>query len=587
MACLLTILASMAGLAAVLEISNGKNIETWDSRTVTIANHRRQWKVGVSTWISVFNFVMGQALAAMFAEAVAISWWVDALKGQTLDHLHFRWEVGTSFIKIILRFRFWGWICIASVAFTAFSGLETLLQTASSPILVLSQLQTEVTAIMANALPAGFSAVYATVAHDFNAPDYYTSPFVEILQNYSIQSPIYLDLDGCPSIANGWCTVTLPGIGFQYTCTATRGSVMWQTTHPSPNGSTIFDVHFAQEGWQITLNAAWKDAPEASDTALAQQICTLVPALVQYPVNVTSQGIVTLEPPTAFVNWTSNSTNTGNTTFHVDEVIHTLPMPGYDTAQENTDGAALPGTHSTLGGIGIALSSFFDSSIIAGWDPTNGWADITLQGSFCAPYAQFTYGTTNDYMMKNTIPSPIGELFKDIRDIMFRSTVAIVQNNITGYNFNSDPEGQDSRPPVENVTRPATYFVYETIYSTNHLILGLGIGLMLLAILAIMPLYWGFWDLGRKVTMSPLEVAKALHYSTRLNPETEALEVYSVLEARDRDDKPSTLGSNFSDDELVGLLGSTRVKYGEVAPNVLGIGMEVFTSAAKKGRSYH
>jgi hypothetical protein len=171
---------------------------------------------------------------------------------------------------------------------------------------------------------------------------------------------------------------------------------------------------------------------------------------------------------------------------------------------------------------------------------------------------------------------------------MFRSTIAIVQNNITGYyvDRSSHDDIENARPPAERVTRSASYFIYETVYQTNHLILGIAIGLMLLAILAILPLYSGFWNLGRKVTTSPIEIAKALHYSTKLNTETERLEVYSVLEPAYPNKWPPHFGSNFSDDELIKLLGSNRVRYGEVAPNVLGIGLEEYTTDAKAGSLY-
>ena len=103
---------------------------------------------------------------------------------------------------------------------------------------------------------------------------------------------------------------------------------------------------------------------------------------------------------------------------------------------------------------------------------------------------------------------------------------------------------------------------------------------MLFVILAILPLYWGFWRLGRTVSMSPLEVAKALHYSTITDSQTGSKEAYSVLDAK------SQLGSNFSDDELVKLLGNTKVKYGEVAPHVPGMGLSEHTNMARNDWYY-
>lgn len=205
--------------------------------------------------ISVFDFIMGQALAIMFAEAVAVSWWVDALKGQTLDLLHFQWDVGQTPLRMVLRWpRVWGWVCIAV---TAFAGLETLLQTASSSTTVLSSYEANMTATVTNALPAGFSEVIAETGHDSFDTVYCTSPFVRVLQNYTLQSPIHLDIDGCRSIPNTWCSITLLGVGFQYTCMASRNGTDYFDRIPP----LIFQVDFEKGPWSIILNASWKDTP--------------------------------------------------------------------------------------------------------------------------------------------------------------------------------------------------------------------------------------------------------------------------------------------------------------------------------------
>ena len=585
----------MTGLIIVLLVSDGKNTETWDSRTVNIANHHRKWTVSVSTWIAVLNFIMGKALAVMFAEAVALSWWVDALKGQTLECLHFQWEVGQSVLKILLKRRFWGWVCVASIAFTAFSGLEALLQTASSPTTSLSSYNVSMTATLANALPAGFSGVIASWGHDAFSTEYYTPIFVQVLQDYTVQSPIHLDLEGCPSTPNAWCAINIPGVGFQYTCTAGQNRTdygKYSAENPIGPESTLFQVDFQQGAWSILLRASWKDAPGSTGPVIANCNCTLTPALLEYPANVTQQ-TVTLESPTSTVTWTSNSTDIGNDTLSVDKVLQFLPMLDYDKSQE-ANSFPLPGSHSTLGGIGLALSRLFDSSISAQSDPTNFGARLSLQGSFIAPYAQFAQGTENTGIMNNTFSSPMDQLLTNIRDIMFRSSVAIAQHNITDYVLSNGPdrpnteESQGSAVPAQPFIGPATYFIYETVYKTNKATLSVGIGLMLLAILAILPLYRGFWRLGRKVSMSPLEVAKALHYSTIItDSRTGSRETYSVLDAKGRSDRLPQLGSNFDDDELVALLGNVKVKYGEVAPHVLGMGLNEYTESARNGRLYH
>jgi hypothetical protein len=466
---------------------------------------------------------------------------------------------------------------VASIAFTTFAGLEALLQTASSSTTILSTYPANMTAVLADALPAGFSGVVAALGHDTFGTVYLTPIFVQIVQNYTIQSPIYLDLDGCASTSNVSCATTLTGVGFQYTCKASRSGL--QTPLSSNNGLTlqpnnrVFQVDFQKGDWSITLNTLWQDTKGDTGLVVADRNCTLVPALVEYPVNVT-QRTVTLRSPTSTVNWTADSTGMDEDVPQVDKVLKILPMPDYDKAVE---GEALlsPGSHNTLGGISLAFSRLFDSSISLESDITNYGADVFVQGSFAAPYAQFAQGTTNENFLDNTYSSPMDELLANIRDIMFRSSVAIVEHKVADYvwvdgTFQRDTQG--SNVPSQTITHLGEYHIYHTVYKTNTLILGIGVGLMVVAVLAIMPLFWGFWRLGRKVSMSPLEVAKALHYSTITDPQTGAAEAYSVLDVRRHPDRLPQFGSNFPADELVELLGKTKVKYGEVAPNILGLG---------------
>lgn len=47
------------------------------------------------------------------------------------------------------------------------------------------------------------------------------------------------------------------------------------------------------------------------------------------------------------------------------------------------------------------------------------------------------------------------------------------------------------------------------VYVSNYAFLAAGVAVMLLAVIGVMPLFYGFWDLGRDVTLSPTETAKA------------------------------------------------------------------------------
>jgi hypothetical protein len=47
------------------------------------------------------------------------------------------------------------------------------------------------------------------------------------------------------------------------------------------------------------------------------------------------------------------------------------------------------------------------------------------------------------------------------------------------------------------------------VYHTSPLLVTLGIVLSVVGVAAIVPLYTGFWELGRGVTLNPLEIARA------------------------------------------------------------------------------
>jgi hypothetical protein len=535
-----------------------------------------------------------KALAVIYAEAVAVSWWVDALRGQTLGQLHFRWEVSQSLTYIISRRRLWGWICVASIAFTAFTGLETLLQISSSSTTILSTFPANMSALVADALPAGFSGVVAAIGHDSFGTVYLTSPFVEVIQNYTAQSPIHLDLSGCAPTPNVSCATTLHGIGFQYTCTTGR-SALQVPIRIAPNGTaiqstnTVFQVSVAAADvpWSINLSTLWQD--RASGVGLSDAIatynCTLVPAQVEYPVNVTQQ-LVTLQPATTTINMATRTDGVDTASFKVDKVLKVLSIPEYDLGVQN-DAFPTPGSHSTLGGISLAFGTLFDSEITLRSDKTNSGADISVSGPFAAPYAQFSVGTSNPDYLNNTYSSPVNELLSNIRDIMFRSSIAIAQESIKAYVWNTTAGGADTQNgtvPSQNITVPGEYRIYHTVYQTNTRMLGIGLGLMLIAVLAILPLFWGFWRLGREVSMSPLEVAKALHSAT--DHQNGAAQGHSVLDMKIDTSQPQ-VGSNLPVSELVDALGNTRVRYGEVAPNVLGLGLNDRTERARKGWRYH
>jgi hypothetical protein len=78
----------------------------------------------------------------------------------------------------------------------------------------------------------------------------------------------------------------------------------------------------------------------------------------------------------------------------------------------------------------------------------------------------------------------------------------------------------------------------ELIFQSNYSYLAAALAIMLTALLALLWQLWGWWELGRRVSLSPLEVARA----------------FRVL-ATQRDNQTAAVGG------ILELVGKTTVKY--------------------------
>lgn len=55
-------------------------------------------------------------------------------------------------------------------------------------------------------------------------------------------------------------------------------------------------------------------------------------------------------------------------------------------------------------------------------------------------------------------------------------------------------------------------------YNAEYSVLWVAVGSMLLSLLASMSLFWGYWQLNREVTFSPIETARALAQTILIEP---------------------------------------------------------------------
>ena len=89
------------------------------------------------------------------------------------------------------------------------------------------------------------------------------------------------------------------------------------------------------------------------------------------------------------------------------------------------------------------------------------------------------------------------DMINSMREIAFRTSLQIAADN-TSY---------------ANATQSVKYVgdTPKTVYTTNYAYMAAAFVVSLLGVLSVIPTYYGFWTLGRTVSLSPLEIAKAFN----------------------------------------------------------------------------
>lgn len=98
-----------------------------------------------------------------------------------------------------------------------------------------------------------------------------------------------------------------------------------------------------------------------------------------------------------------------------------------------------------------------------------------------------------------------------MREIAFRTAVAAANETDMNKLFFNTSHIEEGLQLIQNHTQNVQYTGHEsrTLYNTNFVYVFCAIAVSLLGVVAIAPLYRGWWELGRAVSLNPLEIAKA------------------------------------------------------------------------------
>ncbi|KAB2573286.1 Ankyrin repeat domain-containing protein 50 [Lasiodiplodia theobromae] len=349
------------------------------------------------------------------------------------------------------------WAYATSFSKSLFSAVDgPLLQRSSSVTTISTIRNTTVTSQLSTQdMPRGYSGVIPV--REFN-PTTLTKEFGQIVSDYQSRNDIRLNATGC----QGVCHTRVVAPGFDERCT--EGTMPYNLTIDlQPDGSyrnteeDIGSITFSRKtAAEFNASVMYKD-----DSACIGELhtvdCTFRLATVSYPITI--------------VNNTATLRPTG-----ANDSLSISPF--------ESEGGTIAAQFSTAGGFYLVADQLFGSNITLLSRPPF-WI-VRGNGSM-----RYTYQTNDMYNNCSiTYSNPMPDIRSTLRELIFRASIGLSNSSTLQ-------------------TTPGTEEVGRVVYQLNPYYLLASLCVMLTNVVAVLPLYFGWWHLGRVVSMSPLETAKA------------------------------------------------------------------------------
>ena len=480
-------------------------------------------------------------LTSQLANGCAIAWWRRLLKGATIKDLHRSWTFSTSIKDAVFAGKYVNVIALAALTakLTIIDGM--LMQEATRARIR----EDPPIDVRANIFPFGnvSTSIPETGFRKLDTGGSATSlstGFSDALKIWANSGHLLSQgFGGC----DGYCFLDVPAAGFEFDCTeesaepVNYGSKLMGASNASSDVSksanatlslseeTVFQLTFTAVNNNahpdlrnatapfsyIQADFIYSQAQDTSDYCPGvryHRSCRLRPAVISYPIMV----------QTSRANGTTNGTRIGIT----ENIYRQNGMDGLYPGSYNStlkqiegykvlnytniyeDGTLNGGTH--LGGIVAGLEMYLTGSATLELDDTaagftlrqvdhaNAYLNNSVQSGGCG----YTYVDPLEGFPRFGIPG----VLESINEIMF-TLVADFSLNAPGsahgiLAHNNVGSAYDS-----------TQYSFSIHYRTNFTFMAGALISTFVCVLFVLPTYWGFWQLGRKLALSPLEIAAA------------------------------------------------------------------------------
>ena len=497
-----------------------------------------KWKLQPSVIIGGLNGFSNLCLALAIAEGVAISWWRKALKGATVAELHQSWSFSMSFSSVLSHF--WRLDAVALAALAAKLAIVDgiLFQRASTTFTTQDPAQ-NVTLLGAAAktfpqtgyvVAEGFGA--QTDCNCFMIGDTYT-PTVD---TWETSNGFFKNFDQLFPACNGICYSYVDAVGFEIDCQKSTNHTNYATgaveAYQSSGGKgdaskwtelPIFNSSFgmmypsAETPYpKLALDLLYFDSDNpynpSSDSCpgtITNVQCTLRPALIRYPLTVVTYENVHI----------TNGVSIGGRP-HDDSNTASPPVSPYSYSNKqaegfevlsylNPDDQNIINSTTQLGGIANALSQFMSSSAAITYKGSALWG-LTQKGILAQ---SMMFGPPNMGSCDCSFKDALSTLVASVNQLTFLTATSLIAHpypaNITA-GTEATVIGITDNTTTVFTPLPHSLQISDVIhYRTHYLFMGLGVASMIICLLLIIPSFWRYGELGRQVTLGPMEIASA------------------------------------------------------------------------------
>jgi hypothetical protein len=567
-----TIIVATAMAVAILGLSDGKRVTDWPFK---------RYPVQPNVVLNIANQVQNLGLITLIAQGLAIAWWRKALRGTSLKSLHRNHAYSYSFFAIITSGKHFNVIALAALM-TKFAVIDsTLFQKATRTVITQEKdyMNSTVTAWIENTwkpnsggIPGDEGNIKTVDAAWANVLDAYNSKIAngkvhDLLEEYSS----FFD---CPYRQE--CSGKVNALGFAFNCQTDTQDVDYGLERQTQQGGVsssypLWDVKFDTDwstdnkSWaNVRLEMLYVDSHAGSSNGscpgvLTKRTCLIRPAVVQYPVTVMKPSEEELKGKNIVTHIKFNNDNkTWPLSSQPDgEQIDDLEVVEYTDLNEKFN------TVSTVGALTYVFNNLFSSS--ANLTYTTAW-DIASRGS----QAQSIFYAENDRddhskcyydIDKPGRDDPAIELLRKINTFSFTAALYV-----TGAPSMQRKDREAQNMAHQSFETSVTGIVEQ--YKTSFKYVGGALAATFITLILVLPVYWGFWQLGRKVTLGPLEISHAFN---------------APIIAPDR-----TKNHHGDFDEVLHEVGKRRVQYGQLVgapPGQMGLAepTKVATPDARHG----